>query len=158
MTARAQLAAEAARARDEATARAMIAEVARLVVEAADRGEGWAEELTRIAHSERPPIDLSHIHGGCRRGVGAVYCIADGDVVKIGWTGRSLRARLGGLQVGNPRPLRLLGGFAGPQRLEALIHAALAPRHVRGEWYDVSQDELRVRGFCSPHALMRRML
>lgn len=64
--------------------------------------------------------------------------------VKIGFTDRPIRERLGFLQVGNPRELVVERMVEGDLRWERAFHsAALAIRsRIRGEWFELDSDEI----------------
>jgi len=73
---------------------------------------------------------------------GCVYFITDGDAVKIGKTSGWASERLKGLQVGNPRELKLLmvavaRGVDGTH-LEHMFHERFANYRIRGEWFEES--------------------
>lgn len=74
-----------------------------------------------------------------------VYAICDGEWVKIG-IARNAQARLSLLQVGNPRKLTLaiFERLEHPERVEKDLHQHFAKRRVRGEWFSVTADEVRV--------------
>ncbi|HEY3803904.1 MAG TPA: GIY-YIG nuclease family protein [Kofleriaceae bacterium] len=61
--------------------------------------------------------------------------------VKIGWAG-DLRIRIGTLQVGNPRPLRILFAHeaADAADLERRVHRELSSLRMRGEWFRYSRQ------------------
>jgi hypothetical protein len=49
------------------------------------------------------------------------------------------------LQTAYPRPVAVYGSWqhANPRAVEAETHRLLAPWHINGEWFDVSQDRAR---------------
>lgn len=53
---------------------------------------------------------------------------------KVGFTQGAIKNRVSALQIGNPRPLRLIGWTRGVT--EAEVHLALQPYKVRGEWFE----------------------
>ncbi|MFD9249490.1 GIY-YIG nuclease family protein [Streptomyces bottropensis] len=63
--------------------------------------------------------------------------------VKIGYA-NDVWARLTELQCGNPFELRVLSFFPGGKEVEGAIHVALAAHRVRGEWFDLGSDPLRM--------------
>lgn len=70
------------------------------------------------------------------RSEGWVYFISSGQgAIKIGWA-KDPDKRLRQLQIGTPKPLRLVGVIAGSQMVERLIHKDLALARLRGEWFD----------------------
>lgn len=75
---------------------------------------------------------------------GYVYFISDGDAVKVGLSRSTAMIRIGTLQVGNPRQLRMIAALPTdePEDLEDLIHKALQDRLIRGEWYRLQPDDL----------------
>lgn len=65
-----------------------------------------------------------------------VYFIQSGrgGPIKVG-VAADPRARLGQLQVGNPKRLRLLGSIPGDASIESAIHRELDGDRVGGEWF-----------------------
>lgn len=63
------------------------------------------------------------------------------DLVKIGATRRP-QERLLGLQTGCPYTLSLLGLLPGGYTLEAFLHSMLRHRKTRGEWFQLTDDEV----------------
>lgn len=64
----------------------------------------------------------------------SVYFVEDGDAIKIGYGGHPT-TRLGGLQVGNPRPLTLLGSYHATLADEKTLHDRFSTHWIRGEWF-----------------------
>jgi hypothetical protein len=64
---------------------------------------------------------------------GWVYFFGDDEAVKIGWT-EQLETRMSRLRTGHPNAV-LEAWFAGTPRVEARLHALLAPDRIRGEWF-----------------------
>lgn len=65
---------------------------------------------------------------------GYIYFITDGEAVKIGFSEKPLR-RLGGLQSGHPKPLRLIGAVPASVMEEVAIHKRFDHIRIRGEWF-----------------------
>ncbi|WP_093803999.1 GIY-YIG nuclease family protein [Streptomyces sp. Wb2n-11] len=63
--------------------------------------------------------------------------------VKIGYA-RDVWSRLGELQCGNPFELRVLSFLPGGREVEGSIHCALAAHRVRGEWFNLGNDPLKM--------------
>ena len=63
--------------------------------------------------------------------------------VKIGYA-NDVWGRLSELQCGNPFELRVLSFLPGGQETEGAIHVALASNRVRGEWFNLGDDPLKV--------------
>lgn len=63
--------------------------------------------------------------------------------VKIGYSS-DVWDRLTQLQGGNPYELRVLSFFPGGKETEGAIHCALAAHRVRGEWFDLGSDPIRM--------------
>lgn len=77
-----------------------------------------------------------------------VYFVQEGQrgPIKIGFAGWSPRDRLTGLQVGNPRRLRLIGLVEGTGKTERDWHARFESLRIRGEWFRATPDLLRTIG------------
>lgn len=87
-----------------------------------------------------------------------VYTISEGPLgpTKIGIS--TSDARFGALQTGNPRPLN--AGISLPcqhaKDIERGVHARLAYRRLKGEWFDVTPEEAEaaidavIRQRCGP--------
>lgn len=70
---------------------------------------------------------------------GYVYCISDGEFVKIGYS-TNPQARVSELQTGNARPLRLAYYFAGTLQDEADLHQKYIEDNVLQEWFRPSVE------------------
>ena len=84
-----------------------------------------------------------------------VYFIQEGNSgpIKIGQTFGSPLDRLTQLQTGNPRELHLLGVMHGHCGDEEEIHRQFAGVHLRGEWFQPTQELL---AFISDNCLSRQ--
>nr|WP_255672833.1 GIY-YIG nuclease family protein [Glycomyces amatae] len=70
-----------------------------------------------------------------------VYLLSDGDYLKIGYTSRSIEARIRELQTGSPRPIQLLGTIPNAgMDVERELQAKFANLRIRsnGEWFMAS--------------------
>ena len=88
--------------------------------------------------------------------VGSVYFIREqGGAVKIGWTAKAVARRLHNLQIGNPRPLALIGVIKGvTQEVEAEWHEQFRYCRCRGEWFHPLPDLLmKIRALAPPVAV-----
>lgn len=67
------------------------------------------------------------------------------QAVKIGWTG-DVAGRLSGLQTGSPFPLVVMWQQEVPAAplVEAALHQRFKDKRVRGEWFDLGPDAVRV--------------
>lgn len=74
-----------------------------------------------------------------------VYFISDDTLVKIGYTDGSARERLAALQTGNGNPLRVLAECPkwGIEK-ERELHQQFASDRVRGEWFNLSPDLIKL--------------
>jgi hypothetical protein len=63
--------------------------------------------------------------------------------VKIGYA-QDVWERLSELQCGNPFELRVLSFLPGGKEEEGVMHLALAAHRVRGEWFDLGSDPLKM--------------
>jgi hypothetical protein len=70
-----------------------------------------------------------------------VYFIRAGDAVKIGRTA-NLAARLRSLATASAVPLELLADVPGGKREEAELHRQWQHLHIRGEWFEASEELL----------------
>lgn len=75
---------------------------------------------------------------------GFIYLMSNGKHVKIGMTRKSLKARMAGLQTSSPIGLTLIWSsyYADVLEEETALHAQYAAKRVRGEWFDLSSDEI----------------
>ena len=83
-----------------------------------------------------------------------IYFIAEGPIsgrhtklnVKVGFTTGKVqggeKSRMYALQIANPRELVLIGTLRGDRAKEKRLHKFLAPLHIRGEWYLLSEAEI----------------
>jgi hypothetical protein len=73
-----------------------------------------------------------------------VYIIGEMETiyVKIGHT-TNLKARLSGVQVGNPRKLRILSAWHGTESDEVGFHSMFRRYRREGEWFDLPECILR---------------
>lgn len=76
--------------------------------------------------------------------MGVVYIVSEGETgpTKIGISRSSVIARVLGLQIGNPRPLRLVATFsvANPRGVERRLHEHLRAGRLCGEWFSFNED------------------
>lgn len=111
-----------------------------------------AQLEAKIAHSRRMrgPSKLRETFDGLalrahldRIRLGVLYFIRAGAFVKIGWT-THLPTRLRKLQTGSPDQFEIVAAHicVHPRKYEKRAHAYFVKRH-RGEWFEVSDDEIR---------------
>jgi hypothetical protein len=78
--------------------------------------------------------------------MGYVYVIEcpERQLIKVGMTNGAPARRLAQLQTGQPDPLRLLYAWAvlDAARAERCMHQLLAAQHYRGEWFNVTPDQV----------------
>lgn len=77
--------------------------------------------------------------------MGYVYVIGNGrDAYKIGWTDGPVEKRLNMLQVGSPDELSIvhIEPHISPAVLERELHRRFAAKRIRGEWFQLDQDDL----------------
>lgn len=81
-----------------------------------------------------------------------VYFITDETFVKIGVSrsGPALTERFKELQIGNPKPLRLIGVVPGDFHVERKLHGMLVKHHVRGEWFELNRPVRAILGELFP--------
>jgi hypothetical protein len=103
---------------------------------------------SRFGFSESPEFALRFSD------MGTIYFIQAGDdrgAIKIGWTSACPSKRLRSLASACPLPLRLLGTKLGIEKDEQRLHLAFGAAHLRGEWFDASDELLAfIRSDCSP--------
>jgi hypothetical protein len=72
-----------------------------------------------------------------------IYLIACDGYTKIGHTDGSPNERLRQLQTGSPHTMHLLGITPGGIHDERALHAEFADRHIRGEWFELTIEQVR---------------
>jgi hypothetical protein len=106
-------------------------------------------EMPSIRRSDRRRMLVARKPRDLRRGskIYFILCQATGRV-KCG-VANDPRARLMGLQVGSPTPLKLIAEIDGDDAKEKLIHRRLDRWHIHGEWFhyvpevcDIIVDEI----------------
>lgn len=115
-----------------------------------ERDKDFAEQWSRAEHplivcrSKKEPNRLADMLGAAgEQKTRGVYFITggkwrrDGVPIKIGWG--DAKARLAGLQIGNPSELRVVLFLPGtPRAFESSLHEMFAIDHIRGEWFSSS--------------------
>lgn len=78
--------------------------------------------------------------------MGFVYLIADdsGNAYKIGVTKSSINKRIKQLSIGNASELNTIGLYKTkyPFWIEKQLHKHFIKQHIRGEWYDLSDNDI----------------
>lgn len=75
---------------------------------------------------------------------GVVYFIqAEDGPVKIGYTSKPVKKRLGALQSHNAKRLTLLGTTPGSRQLERMLHRQFKDGRIHGEWFKPNTRGLR---------------
>jgi len=79
---------------------------------------------------------------------GHVYFIGDRsheDMFKIGYTTTPVNSRLSSLQTGNPNELYVYANVScdNPRTFEQYLHDCFSEKHIRGEWYSVTSEEIK---------------
>jgi hypothetical protein len=67
-------------------------------------------------------------------GLGIVYCMTDGYLIKIGWTSRSVKQRSGELRA------YVIASTPGSRADERRFHALFSHYRVAGEWFRLPDD------------------
>lgn len=70
------------------------------------------------------------------------YFIQSGEFVKIGYSDKCIKKRLSSLQISSPFELILLAVIDSRQYTEKQLHSMFSKYHVRGEWFQLS-DEIK---------------
>lgn len=75
---------------------------------------------------------------------GHVYIIRAGDTnrYKIGYTSKHPSKRMKQLQTANALPLSLVSYWEAPGRLETEIHSLFEESRLKGEWFELSTDQV----------------
>ena len=73
----------------------------------------------------------------------SVYIVTDGKYFKIGYTDGAVEARIDALQTGNPNRLILVHQMDGGRALEKELHGAYAAKRLSGEWFDLTNKDLK---------------
>ena len=75
---------------------------------------------------------------------GTIYYISCNETsrVKIGFTKGNVTKRLKALQTGSTTKLGILAAHSGTMDEEKALHRKFANCHVRGEWFDATDDDL----------------
>ena len=102
----------------------------------AQRGSAPRDEEVEAA------LGVLRDHRAQKRGrPGFVYCITDGTALKVGYSVKP-EARVGELQTGNPRVLRLLAKKPGTEADERALHAKYIQDNLLQEWFRPSAELL----------------
>ncbi|HIC10926.1 MAG TPA: GIY-YIG nuclease family protein, partial [Campylobacterales bacterium] len=77
--------------------------------------------------------------------VSFIYVITDGEFYKIGAT-KNINRRIEILQMGNPRPLKLVYQKETPnnraKEIEHYLHKYFSDKNILGEWFKLSEDDI----------------
>lgn len=86
-----------------------------------------------------------------------VYIIRAGDteMVKIGWTNRTVEERRDDIQTSNHEPLHIIRALDWPRAAERWLHAHFNALHVRNEWFRFAPDMLTVELDTIRHSKLR---
>lgn len=73
-----------------------------------------------------------------------VYVVQCGKDYKIGYTTKRAYTRLDSMQAGNPAQMRLVLTIntPKPKEYEAILHRHYAHKKVRGEWFELDEQDL----------------
>jgi hypothetical protein len=103
---------------------------------------GLDKHDTLSAGVTKRPVDAMPERGLRSPGSGFVYVARCGKYCKIGYS-MTPEQRITNLQTGNPEPVILLGTIEGTQDTEARFHAQFHDKRVRGEWFDLTDNEVQ---------------
>lgn len=70
---------------------------------------------------------------------------ADDNIFKIGITSGTMKKRLTGLQVGNPKKLRVYGELKTSEshrKIESFLHSKLKELRLEGEWFNLDSSQV----------------
>jgi hypothetical protein len=102
-------------------------------------------QTLRTTDKVQAELRLKAMLTDCETLTGTVYFIQSesGGPIKIGWTGAlSPQRRLNDMQTGRADNLVALGILPGTRETESFLHRRFAADHVRGEWFNPSEDLL----------------
>lgn len=106
--------------------------------------DGTELRSRRWPRSDPPGIDLERrLLKMVGRGTEFVYFIRSGSRVKIGRS-KNVRHRLESVRVANADEVYLIGAAMGGVILERDIHWAVRSDRVRGEWFELSDNLIKV--------------
>lgn len=109
-------------------------------------GHAPRDSKERTAEEEEALRVLRDVKAQRENRQGYVYCIAEeGDnpfAVKVGYSVKP-EARVGELQSGNPRVLKLLGTIPGTYEDENRLHKKYITHNLVGEWFKTTPELLR---------------
>lgn len=88
--------------------------------------------------------ELLDILASIDRAKSQVYFIWDGKFMKIGLTRRGALKRVKNLQTGSYRTMEVFRTIQtdNPEQLEKFLHSAFGEKRVRGEWFEVTEEEI----------------
>lgn len=88
-----------------------------------------------------------------------IYFIQEGDdgPIKVGVSSNP-RVRLGRLQIGNPRKLRVRSIYNGLSFEEKQIHKEYAYAHIAGEWFNPVPDLIALADGCDDSLIRREVM
>jgi hypothetical protein len=72
---------------------------------------------------------------------GQIYFITDESAIKIGFSKRPAK-RMGNLQSGHPKPLKLIGSIDACAYEELIIHRRFDHLRLKGEWFRIEEELL----------------
>lgn len=111
--------------------------------------------VAKTQHGSSCRMMTAHLNGLCRFHGGAsskamvyegfIYFVrpsrASGALTKIGFAS-DLKKRLQSLQIGSPEPLEIIAAAPADKSEEHMLHEFFAAKRVRGEWFDLTDDDL----------------
>jgi hypothetical protein len=106
--------------------------------------ENTASKLQEEKNAEIKELKKQLSTSGLSNGCVYFICIKDTTHFKIGYTQHPPSKRLSALQTGCPSELILYNSVAcfNPKRLEHHLHECFREKNIRGEWFDLTLDEV----------------
>ena len=111
----------------------------------------YPKSILEIRKMDKAPLDVSIFEDNCLANVRVlygqkyIYVIQDGEFYKIG-SARKVENRLKVLQVGNPRPLKVIFKQEVQGKkvifLEKKLHKIFAKKHSLGEWFKLTTEDI----------------
>jgi hypothetical protein len=104
----------------------------------------FSEQIFRVDSELKKLKDIYEMEEAERGKVYFIHEVGSKKGFKIGFTRRELEERLAELQTGSLRELAIHTwiSYQDCQKLEKYLHDCFTKKHIRGEWYDLTVEEV----------------